>query len=360
MKKIISLFAISLILSTHFVSAQGTEKQKSAKTNASEAELKRQGYTDTHPKVRALQAADAADPWQRKLKELRYEGLPLGEVARHLGGQFPEINFVVAPDDTEARVNVDLRSVALEDVFAAMNLASKGTIQADKINDRMVHFKLVESPPSQPAPKRQCAAFSLNRYLSGRSDKEMDEAIEDIYKTLEQCWKMLAKANPTDSSFQSPDFSLHRKTKLLLVVGVPEQLEVVGQVVNQLQGNEAAAPGAIDPATGLPLPVGYGNPYAPGLTGAATSSSSQVTKIFQLKHADANNTATAITATFKGDSLNKVFPDGRTSQIIVTATEQKLAEVEKLLKQLDVPSKQGEDRRAGASSSSTNNPPSNR
>src|SRR5260221_166728 len=133
MKKLISLLAISLILPMQFVSADSIVIPPQPSGGGGGG------------------GSQKSEPWQRKLKELHYDGIPLGEVAKLLGSQFPEINFVVAPDDKDAQVNVDLRSVTLEDIFAAMNLASKGIIQADKINDRMVHFKLVESPPPQPA-----------------------------------------------------------------------------------------------------------------------------------------------------------------------------------------------------------------
>src|SRR5205814_314687 len=113
------------------------------------------------------------DPWQRRLPQLKLEGNPLGEVAKYLGELFPEINFVVAPEDSEnIAIGVDLRSVGLEDIFSAINLSSKGRVEAERVSDRMVHFKLVETPPPQPAQKRQCVAFSLGRYLAGKEDKK--------------------------------------------------------------------------------------------------------------------------------------------------------------------------------------------
>jgi len=203
--------------------------------------------------------AKPEDPWQRRVNDVRLEGVPYSEVAAGLAKSFPEINFVVTPGESdELAVSLSLRNVTLDDIFTAMNLATGGRVQAAKINDRMVNFKLVEAAASEPSPKKICRAFSLSRYLSGRSDKETDTALVELEDALKQCWTMLQKANPTDIALQRPELSLHPTTKLLIVVGVPEQLAVVEEVVNQLEGVPAQP--MIDPTTGLPVPTtgGYG------------------------------------------------------------------------------------------------------
>jgi hypothetical protein len=208
------------------------------------------------------------DPWQRRVNEVRLDGIPYSEVATVLAKSFPEINFVVTPGEIEQAVSLNLRSVTLDDIFAAMNLATRGCVQAAKINDRMVNIKVVEAVASEPTPKKVCRAFSLSRYLSGRADDQRELALKELEDALDQCWMMLQKANPTDPTLQRPELSLHSTTKLLIVVGVPEQLAVVEEVVNQLEGGP---PPAIDPTTGLPIAPGAGGYGGGGRVGGGRS-----------------------------------------------------------------------------------------
>lgn len=205
--------------------------------------------------------AKADDPWERRLKELRLDGVPLMELMRFLEEKFPEVNFVLTPGDDDPSVSLNLRGVTLDDIFMAVNLATRGRVQATKVTDRMVNLRLLEAPPTEPAPRKICRAFSLSRYLSGRSNEQMDLALKDLEDALERCRQMLQEANPGERMNQELKLSLHRTTKLLLAVGLPEQLAVVEEVVNQLEGVPSSV--AIDPATGLPV-AGGGGGYGGG------------------------------------------------------------------------------------------------
>ncbi len=63
------------------------------------------------------------------------------------------------------------------------------------------------------------------------------------------------------------------------------------------------------------------------------------TKIIQLKYASPSNVVAAVTSTFT-DKRSKVMPDIRTSQLVIFATEQELADVEQLIDRLDTQTKQ--------------------
>src|SRR5438046_1147493 len=63
-----------------------------------------------------------------------------------------------------------------------------------------------------------------------------------------------------------------------------------------------------------------------------------VTKIYQLKYTSPSNLVTIVTPTISGRS--KVIPDGRTSQLIVLATEKELLELDPLIEKLDTATKQ--------------------
>jgi len=64
-----------------------------------------------------------------------------------------------------------------------------------------------------------------------------------------------------------------------------------------------------------------------------------VTKTLQLQYASPSNVLAAVTASFT-DKRSKVVADVRTSQLVIVATEKELVDVEKLVTQLDTPTKQ--------------------
>ncbi len=64
-----------------------------------------------------------------------------------------------------------------------------------------------------------------------------------------------------------------------------------------------------------------------------------LTRIIQLRYAGASNMITAVQSTLT-DKRSKVVADGRTSQLIIVATEKELANVDVLVNQLDAPTRQ--------------------
>jgi len=64
-----------------------------------------------------------------------------------------------------------------------------------------------------------------------------------------------------------------------------------------------------------------------------------VTKIVQLKYANVSNMVAAVQAAFT-DKRGKVVPDGRTSQLVIVATEKEHLAINELVERLDKPTKQ--------------------
>jgi len=213
------------------------------------------------------------DPWHRRLPDFQADGLPLSEVANALSEKFPEVNFVLDPVVKETMVAMKLRSVTLEDIFTAIGITTQtgsgaidpttgipphGAVQANKVSDRMVSFTLRQSPTPE-ITKPICRAFSLARYLDGKSEADSAKALEDVEQVLELCWSLLRGANSSSAKLGAPNLSLHRATKLLVVVGQPDQIEVVQQVIGELEGARSAAGEVlIDPTTGVPMAFGGG------------------------------------------------------------------------------------------------------
>jgi hypothetical protein len=230
----------------------------------------------SEPKPKSGEASKSSDPWQRRLPELNLQNIPLAEVVNMLAekDQFPEINVICDQAVKDTAVTLKLRSVTLDDIFTALEIATQSggsivdpasglpsqlAVQANKISDRMVSLSFRQTPPIAPVTP-VCRAFSLSRYLAGKSSNEIESALKEIEDTLNLCWDMLKKADRTNTKTESPQLRLHPGTKLLIVVGQENQVAVVAQVLEQL--DQGMVP-SIDPATGLPG-LGGGAPAAAG------------------------------------------------------------------------------------------------
>src|SRR6266513_1678804 len=75
------------------------------------------------------------------------------------------------------------------------------------------------------------------------------------------------------------------------------------------------------------------------ITMKGTEAEPLVTKIYQLKYTSPSNLVAIITPSFSS-GRSKAVPDGRTSQLIVQATEKELIEIDPLIDKLDTPTRQ--------------------
>ena len=196
--------------------------------------------------------------WNRTIKEVNFDGLPMVEVIRWLREQFPEVNFVNAPEVEDVPVRLTLRSVTLDDIFTALAITSKGELRSNILSEKMVSFfyePLI--PRGEVDLKKYTRAFSLANYLAGRSPEETAKALKELEEALKVSWSMLAEAN--GGHLEKPALNLHAPTKMLIVVGTPEQLEMVAQFIDQLRSN-VYSPVLPKP---VPPPVAPQPPQAP-------------------------------------------------------------------------------------------------
>ncbi|MDB6025894.1 MAG: hypothetical protein JWM68_2117 [Verrucomicrobiales bacterium] len=198
---------------------------------ASPMSLPAQQQTNVVPQPSKNRPSDA---WQRRIKEIHFDGLPLGEVAKILQEQefFPEVNFVTEPELNDLPISVSqLRSVGLEDIFNAIKIVTKGKVEINRLVDGMVTFTRTKLPAGEA--KAVCQAFSLNSYLAMRTPEQSAKALKELESAFDLCWNMLERANPNDPTGR-PQFNIHSGTRLLIAVGSPEQMLVIEQVIGQL------------------------------------------------------------------------------------------------------------------------------
>lgn len=254
--------------------------------NSSFAQNK-QSKADSKPKAVTVGGSNESDPWNRVIPELQFDNVPLKDVVDYISEHVPEINFVIQAPVSTIPVSLKLRSVKLDDIFTALDICTKqtagggidpstglptpgNTLEIKKLSDRMVSFVAYEGSMRGMATMTVCRAFSLSRYLAGKADKEVNEAMTEIEDALQTAWKMLQVSDPANAKLVRPQLNLHRATKLLIVVGQPQQVQVVEEVINQLESGagaeEAAAARAMNSRYGVPGGIGApgGFPGQPG------------------------------------------------------------------------------------------------
>ena len=172
---------------------------------------------------------------ERRLDTVIFESLPTAEIVRFLRNEFPEVNFIVRGQVGEIVLDLELRSVTLDDILEAIVIASEEQVRVDKHNDRLVALSV-----EGPAPRRpEIRAFNLSVYLDGLNDEDSNRALEELNHVFESTWAMLQRSNPNRHHLRAPELKIHGKTKLLIAVGQIEQLQAMEEIVNALQGGRS-------------------------------------------------------------------------------------------------------------------------
>jgi hypothetical protein len=236
-------------------------------------------------------SGETAAAWQKRLPEFWSDNLPLGEIARQLRGHFPDINFIVPSSAEGASVTVVLRSVTLGDLLKAIELASEGRIRgsvvgtetfihsggglpidsatglpvtkvSDAVRSNLVSFTFNPNVSGQSPPNPVTSrVFSLAAYLAGRSDEDAQQAIRALYDVFQVALQMRKKF---DADVQTPDFTIHQGTKLLVAAGRESELMILQQIIKELAtptyGQNPRPAGAMRPTPPSTPPADSPNP----------------------------------------------------------------------------------------------------
>jgi hypothetical protein len=148
-----------------------------------------------------------------------------------------------------------LRAVSTKTEYVTM-LNSQGFTSSQSFNDSYEFYTLdrnsgthsvwyfhVDRPGTLLKPQEKtCRFYQLAPYLNGGL------TMNDITTAIQTAWKMQGDNSP-------PEISFHKETKLLIAVGEPDKLEVIDNVLKALEPQQIKPTPAIDPNTGLPLPM---------------------------------------------------------------------------------------------------------
>jgi len=208
--------------------------------------------------------------------DLDFQGGPPSELVKAIEKSARIPLNVIIPEEHQNTVipRLKLSSVTVPEVFRALTLASEkrtnvitgwagsqpqwqtynlayGFKTPDNPSARSVWYFYSSAPAEIPralaAPfeePKTCRFWLLEPYLGQLK-------VEDITTAIETGWKMLGKAS-------LPKMSFHKDTKLLIVVGTNQELNLVDDVLRQLTPSKTSAKDAVRPP-----PPGYGAPVKP-------------------------------------------------------------------------------------------------
>jgi hypothetical protein len=193
---------------------------------------------------KSVKEPDAAAAWQRRLPEFQSDNLPLDEIIKQLRNEFREINFIVKRQNdsdnyiSSTSVRMTLRAVTLAEILKAIELASDRPLQiVGKPDERLVIFEKQTTDPSGMPLDAPLATrvYNISTYLAQRPEVEAAAALKELEDVIQTAGHMMTRASNGARNFQ-PTLSIHPSTKLLIVVGRPEELALVDQVITGLQG----------------------------------------------------------------------------------------------------------------------------
>lgn len=143
-------------------------------------------------------------------------------------------NLIAGPSAVDVKLPaIKVEGVTMKSLFLTLNAAGQGPIKqgggvsygqlynfisitGDSAGDETV-WAVMTMGPIEGVP--QCRFYNLAPYLD-------DFTVDDITTASTTGWDLLNEAHPK--------LSFHKETKLLIVVGQPEQLEIVEKVLKQL------------------------------------------------------------------------------------------------------------------------------
>jgi hypothetical protein len=183
---------------------------------------------------------------------ISFDGLPLGEVARHLRELFKdEFNILPMPqafgnDWGQTTVHLELKNVRASEIFNAMNLVFE--------NERTpLRWELKQEPNAQPlvllrvlpeaaphaaaeaeAPQTHRMVYFVGNLVGDAKNGGM--TMEQIVKTISDIW-------PADFGKPQDALQFHTDAQLLVVNGTPDQLDFIRQTLAALEQKvESARP----------------------------------------------------------------------------------------------------------------------
>jgi hypothetical protein len=175
-------------------------------------------------------------------EEIEFLELPMNEVIDYLREIMEPtgVNFIVSDDVKDVQVRLQLRNVTFDQLTKAIEIASEGRVAIDPVDDSLFHVRAGDVKVARAEPVLQ--VFNLSKFLQGRTDDDAARAVEDLHKTVDIAFEMLSEAQQATGGSAAKKARLpinskfHPGTKLMIVIGSREDVQVFHEVTSQLLG----------------------------------------------------------------------------------------------------------------------------
>ena len=204
------------------------------------------------------------------IPECQFEGLPLLEVVSFLRSEFHGVQFVTAGPADKVLVDLELRSVGLKNILKAVEIQQQGMVKITDEGGDMYSIQVRIPRESKPILK----AFSFGPYfhriqgeLFQQEKWKIDEAIksagedkraaadiqrkyqeellrnasreldEELYTTIINALESYKAVLGDSQSMEMPKLQTHMSSKLVIVIGQPDAVNIVGEIVQAMNGN---------------------------------------------------------------------------------------------------------------------------
>lgn len=204
------------------------------------------------------------------IPECQFEGLPLSEVVGFLRSEFQGVQFVTAGPADKVLVDLELRSVGLKNILKAVEIQQQGMVKITDEGGDMYSIQVRMPRESKPILK----AFSFGPYFNRIQSKvfqqekwQIDEAIksagddkraaadiqrkyqeellrnasreldEELYTTIIDALESYKAVLGDSQSMEMPKLQTHMSSKLVIVIGQPDAVNIVGEIVQAMNGN---------------------------------------------------------------------------------------------------------------------------
>ncbi|MGB0582643.1 MAG: hypothetical protein ACPGVU_23400 [Limisphaerales bacterium] len=181
-------------------------------------------------------------PDKMLLDEIMFEDVSVRDVVEYLRNErvTSGLNFIVAEEIAEEPINLQLRRVTFEQLIAAVEIATAGSVVIEAVAGAGNLYHVKPGKEIQPQAEPVLSVFNLSKFLAGKKDEDAAKSLEELHQTVDIAFEMLANAQRAagkrSGMRQKVESKFHPGTKLMIVIGTPDDVEVFREVVGQLTG----------------------------------------------------------------------------------------------------------------------------
>ncbi len=198
----------------------------------------------TAPVALKAQAPAADGKKERVIPQLEFHNTQIRELVEYLRQQVPEANIVIQRGAGDIRVSeLQLRNVTLTQALLALPFATRHEVAVNLPREQAPDmFTIVDM--RNEAAQTVTEVLHLPPWPEADFDKRLAAALDAINHLYALSRNAQMAAGDTDVELKPPSVEMHRPTRLLLVAGSHEGVELVRRVITALlqQPPGAAAP----------------------------------------------------------------------------------------------------------------------